>query len=733
MSRLLPNYRECYNVALKGVFWEHMKTLVLAEKPSVAREIARVMGSRDKHKSHFEGPKYVVTWALGHLVGLAEPEDYDGKYGTWALEDLPILPGKMKLKVLRETNHQYKAVQQLMRRQDIGELIVATDAAREGELLARWIMDMAKWNKPFKRLWISSQTDKAIKEGFAALKPGTQYERLYQSARCRAEADWMIGLNVTRALTCKFGSPLSAGRVQTPTLGMIMQRENEILKFRSEEYSVLRADLGKFEATWRGKNGDSRLFDNEQVSKLKTKLEGRSGKIVKLVKNEKTIPHPLAYDLTELQRDANRLLGFSAKQTSNVLQRLYEQHKLVTYPRTDSRYLTSDMTDTLKERLTSVAVGPYAPLARPLLRKPLPLSKRIVDDSKVTDHHAIIPTEQTVLLNALSPEERKLYDLIVRRFISLFYPSARFDQVSVTVDIEGELLHAKGTTIKDSGWRAVYGGESMEDEDSADNEEEGESTLPELSQGETVTVNRCLITPGRTQPPKRYTEAALLTQMEKHGLGTPATRADIIEKLVNSDTIERQGNYLHPTGKGKQLIELAPADLRTPELTARWEAELERIARGQGKPEPFLGGIREMATGLVRGVKNSEASYKPHNVSNSHCPDCGTRLLEKKTARGLVLVCPKEDCGYRRSGEKRLSNRRCPQCHKKMELKEGKAGMYVQCLACGITEVLDKGKDSKHMNKREQQKLVKQYSKPESAGVSLGDLLKAAMEKKNNS
>ncbi|MNZ43957.1 DNA topoisomerase 3 [compost metagenome] len=715
---------------MKGVHEKFMKTLVLAEKPSVAREIARVMGSRDKHKSYIEGPKYVVTWALGHLVGLAEPEDYDGKYGTWSLEDLPILPGKMKLKVLRESSHQYKAVQQLLRRQDIGELIVATDAAREGELLARWIMDMAKWNKPFKRLWISSQTDKAIKEGFASLKPGNQFDRLYQSARCRAEADWMIGLNVTRALTCKFGSPLSAGRVQTPTLGMIMQREQEIISFRSEEYHVLHSDLGGFEAVWRGSNGDSRIFDADKVKSLQSKLDGRSGAIVKLKKSEKTVPHPLAYDLTELQRDANRMLGFSAKQTSNVLQRLYEQHKLVTYPRTDSRYLTSDMTSTLKERLSSVAIGPYAPLARPLLRKPLPISKRIVDDSKVSDHHAIIPTEQTVNLSALSPEERRLYDLIVRRFISLFYPPARFDNVAVVVDIAGELLHAKGVTVKDSGWKAVYDGQAVEDDEGdEDDDEVSGSSLPELKEGQSVKVNRCRIQNGRTQPPKRYTEAALLTQMEKHGLGTPATRADIIEKLVSSDTIDRQGSSLHPTGKGKQLIELAPADLRSPELTAKWEAELERIAKGQGKPDPFLSGIRDMTQSLVGGVKNSEATYKPHNVSNSHCPDCGTRLLEKKSKRGLMLICPNEDCGYRRSGEKRLSNRRCPQCHKKMEMKEGKAGLYVQCITCGITETMNK--DSKHINKREQQKLVKQYAKQETLGSNLGDLLKAALEKKD--
>ncbi|MEK3923965.1 DNA topoisomerase III [Paenibacillus sp. FSL K6-2393] len=707
-----------------------MKTLVLAEKPSVAREIARVMGARDKHKSYMEGPKYIVTWALGHLVGLAEPEDYDKKYATWNLEDLPILPERTKLKVLKETNHQYKAVQQLMKRQDVGELVIATDAAREGELLARWIMQMAGWKKPFKRLWISSQTDKAIKDGFASLKPGSQFDRLYESARCRAEADWMIGLNVTRALTVRFNAQLSAGRVQTPTLGMIMDRENEINGFRSQEYETLTADLGGFQAVWRAAGGDSRIFNPQETQELKKRVDGRKGTIAQVKKSEKVEPHPLAYDLTELQRDANRKYGFSAKQTSNVLQRLYEQHKLVTYPRTDSRYLTSDMTATLKERLDSVAIGPYASLARPLLRKNLNITKRIVDDSKVTDHHAIIPTEQTVLLNQLNPEERKLYDLIVRRFISLFYPAAKYDSVAITVQVGDDSFHVKGTTVKESGWREVYGGDYSDDDDdrvddAADHER---ALLPDVQQGQSVTVQRCHIKSGRTMPPKRYTEAALLSQMEKHGLGTPATRADIIEKLVSSDTIDRQGNSMHPTGKGKQLIELAAPQLRTPDLTARWEAELERIARGQGKPGPFLDGIRSMAKELVSTVKGSKAEYKPHNVSNSHCPDCNARLLEKKGKRGKFLVCPTEDCGYRRSAEKRLSNRRCAQCHKKMEIKEGKAGLYVQCLPCGITETLDK--DKQHVNKRDQQKLVKQYAKQESIGSNLGELLKAAMEKK---
>ncbi|AOZ94749.1 DNA topoisomerase III [Paenibacillus crassostreae] len=709
-----------------------MKSLILAEKPSVAREIARVMGSKEKHKGYFEGPKYIVTWALGHLVGLAEPEDYDHKFASWNLEDLPILPESMKLKVLRETSQQFKVVQQQARRQDVSDLIVATDAAREGELLARWIMNMIKWNKPFQRLWISSQTDKAIKEGFATLKPGRQFDRLYESARCRAEADWMIGLNITRALTCKFNAQLSAGRVQTPSLGMIMDREKEIINFRSEEYDTLSGDLGNFTATWRDSRGDARMFDRTLAEVLQNKLQGKTGVIDKVKKSEKVEPHPLAYDLTELQRDANRRFGFSAKQTSNVLQRLYEQYKLVTYPRTDSRYLTSDMTGTFKERLESVAVGPYATLARPLLRKNLTITKRIVDDSKVSDHHAIIPTEETVLLNLLNADERKLYDLIVRRFISLFYPPARYDDVVVSVKVEDEFLHTKGTTVKEIGWREVYGGgdvaDDADDDDSLD-QQDSRSVLPELQVGDSVKVNRCTVRPGRTLPPKRYTEALLLSQMEKYGLGTPATRADIIEKLVSSDTIERKGNILHPTGKGKQLIELVSPQLRTPDLTAKWESELEKIARGDGSPDLFLKGIRSMSKELIAGVKGSSVEYKPHNVSNSHCPECNTRLLEKKNKRGTLLICPKEDCGYRRSAEKRLSNRRCPQCHKKMEMKEGKAGLYVQCLTCGITETVNK--DNKHINKREERKLVDKFTKQETVGSNLGDILKAALEQKN--
>ncbi|CAH8718504.1 DNA topoisomerase III [Paenibacillus thiaminolyticus] len=708
-----------------------MKSLVLAEKPSVARELARVLGCRNSHKTYFEGPDYVVTWALGHLVGLAEPEDYDKNYQTWRLEDLPIIPDRMRLKVLRESSHQFKAVQQLCKRQDLKDLIVATDAAREGELLARWIMQMVKWNKPFHRLWISSQTDKAIREGFRQLKPGKAFDRLYESARCRAEADWLIGLNVTRALTTKFETPLSAGRVQTPTLAMLMKREQEIREFQSQEYETVHADFGGFEAAWRAPGGDARLFRLEEAAALTEKLRGREALISGLKKSEKSEPHPLAYDLTELQRDANRRYGFSAKQTSNVLQRLYEQHKLVTYPRTDSRYLSSDMTGTLPERLDAMAVGPYAAIAKPLLRGKLHVTKRIVDDAKVTDHHAIIPTDEPLRLANLSPEERKLYDLIARRFLALFLPPVRYEQVAVTIGMGGEQLHAKGKTVIDNGWKKAYENdwELADDDDDADEAGRAEQRLPSLTQGQRLQAKRVLTRRGRTKPPARYTEATLLTQMEKYGLGTPATRADIIEKLVSSDTIERQGSSLQPTGKGTQLINLVSEQLRSPELTAQWERELEQIARGSAQTSAFMTDIRKMTEQLVSEVKRSQAEYKPHNLTSSHCPECGSRLMERKGKRGKWLVCSNKSCEYRRSEEKNLSNRRCPQCHKKMEFKIGKAGKFVQCLPCNITEKLEEG--GGRIKKHEERKLVKQFEKQEPLGNNLGDLLKAALAKQN--
>lgn len=722
-----------------------MKSLVLAEKPSVAKEIARVLGCNTKNKSYIEGPKYVVTWALGHLVTLAEPEDYDTKYRSWNLEDLPLLPQRMKLKVLKETSHQFKAVAQLCKRNDIGELIIATDAGREGELVARWIMEQVNWNKPFKRLWISSQTDQAIREGFDRLRPGKEFDRLYSSAVCRAEADWLIGLNITRALTCKYNAQLAAGRVQTPTLSMLMKREKEIAEFQSQPFWLVTADLGGFRAMWREhEQHDGRIWELPAAERVVARVRSQGqAKVEKLKTTEKSVPHPQPYDLTELQRDANKRLGFSAKHTSNVLQKLYEQHKLVTYPRTDSRYLSSDLVPTLKGRLESIATGPYQALARKLLKSPLQVTKRFVDDQKVSDHHAIIPTDEYVQLTALSNDERKLYDLIVRRFISLFYGPYRYNETSLVLLVGQDRFYAKGKTQLDAGWKALYqgvGGTAQSDEED-DEEDAGRSgaatefhasqTLPSLNIGDLLSLKAANAKELRTLPPARYTEASLLSQMEKHGLGTPATRADIIEKLLATDTIDRSGQSLLPTAKGKQLFELVVEELRSPELTAQWEKELEKIAQGKGDPAAFMRGIREKAAAWVASVRRETKEYKPHNLTHSKCPECGKNLLEVKGKRGKSLVCPDRECNYRRAAEPVTLNKRCPQCRKKMELHSGKAGKYAQCRSCNVIEMLDNKDGGGRINRRQEQKLISQYS---DGGLSnsLADKLKEAMEKKNH-
>lgn len=716
-----------------------MKSLVLAEKPSVAKEIARVLGCNQKNKHYMEGPKHVVTWALGHLVTLAEPEDYDAKYKAWNLEDLPLLPERMKLKLIKETTPQFRAISQLAGRGDLEQLIIATDAGREGELVARWIMELIRWRKPFMRLWISSQTDKAIRDGFANLKPGRNYDSLFQSAVCRAEADWLIGLNITRALTCKYNAQLAAGRVQTPTLSMLMEREKEIRSFQSKDYWLLKAHFPGFQGLWRSKQyPDGRWFDKEAADAMLQRVQKGKPVVAELKVSEKSEPQPLAYDLTELQRDANKRYGFSAKQTSNVLQKLYEQHKLVTYPRTDSRYLTTDMVSTLPARLESLSVQPYAPLVKPLLRKPLPITKRIVDDSKVSDHHAIIPTEQAPLLHTLSADERKLYDLIVRRFIALFYPVFRYDETSVTVELAGERFFAKGRITKDAGWKALYGQDAASVSD--DNEHGGEDeldtqrqSLPPIQMGDVLKEARCSLEKHQTKPPARYSEASLLSVMEKHNLGTPATRADIIEKLLQTDTIERKMNTIQPTGKGAQLIELVAPALRSPDLTARWEQELEKIAKGHGNMKAFLQGIREQTTAIVHEVKNSTTEYKPHNLTHSKCPECGKALQEIKGKRGKMLVCIDRECSYKRAAEPALSNKRCPQCRKKMEIHTGKAGKYAQCRSCNVIEMLN---DDSRMNgkaaKRNSKQMINQFSDNVNLGSSLGEALKAALNKKED-
>ena len=447
-----------------------MKSLVIAEKPSVARDIARVLRCNQKGNGTLEGKEYVVTWALGHLVTLADPEEYDKKYTKWELSTLPMMPEKMKLVVIRQTSKQYNAVKTQLYRKDIGEIIIATDAGREGELVARWILAKADCHKPIKRLWISSVTDKAIRDGFAHLKNGHDYDNLYRAAQARAEADWLVGMNGTRALTCKYNAQLSCGRVQTPTLAMIARREQEIREFKPESYYGITIEAGNVRWTWRdGKSGSLRTFKKERAQEIQTKAGKGSITVTKVSRKPKKTYAPGLYDLTTLQREANQKYGFSAKETLNIMQRLYENHKVLTYPRTDSRYIGKDVVPTIKERLQACGTGPYRKLAGVLANKPIQANASFVDDKKVSDHHAIIPTEQFVQLDHMTNEERKIYDMVVRRFLSVLYPPAVYEQVSMEGTAAGETFAASGRIVKSAGWREVYeGGCQDEEEEEAD-------------------------------------------------------------------------------------------------------------------------------------------------------------------------------------------------------------------------------------------------------------------------
>jgi DNA topoisomerase III len=698
-----------------------MKSLVLAEKPSVARELARVLGCNKTHKSYFEGNQYIVTWALGHLIELKMPENYDPKYKVWKLEELPIIPDKMGLKVIKQTSHQFKAIEHLAERKDVGEFIIATDAGREGELVARWILQRINWKKSIKRLWISSQTDRAIKDGFKNLKPGKQFEDLYESAVCRAEADWLIGLNVSRALTTKFKDPLSAGRVQTPTLAMVLEREDEINKFVPKEYWTIQAKVGSLNAEWEHK-GEKRIFSKEKAEQIQKKLSNKKAVLKSLDRKQKSEPQPLPYDLTELQRDANKRFGFSAKKTSNVLQGLYEQHKLVTYPRTDSRYLTTDMEATMADRLQGIMSG-YRDEAKPALaQKGKVQARRVFNNEKVTDHHAIIPTEERLHLADLSPDERKLYDLIVRRFLALFYPAYQYEVIHANFDVEGESLSARETNILELGFKKVLGKED---------DEAGTQSLGHLEKGKSYSVGQVSMNKKMTEPPLRLSESDILAKMEKFGLGTPATRAEIIERIISSEVVERQNGRLYSTKKGKQLLELVNDELTSPELTAKWEKELEEIARGKGDPKAFKKRIREQTARLVSEIKTSDKTYRAHNLTGSKCPECGEFMKERKTKDGRILVCSSPECNFRKYKDPKLSQRRCPQCHKRMEIHNGKAGAYFQCRRCNVVEKAE-DKKKKGVSKREERKLKEKYSpSQENFGTSLGDLLKAAMEDKD--
>ncbi|MCI9101028.1 MAG: DNA topoisomerase III [Lachnospiraceae bacterium] len=723
-----------------------MKRLVLAEKPSVARDIARVLKCNRKSNSYIEGNEYVVTWALGHLVTLADPEVYSKRYHEWKMEDLPMIPKKMELVVIKQSAKQYQAVKSQLFRKDIGEIIIATDAGREGELVARWILEKSGCHKPVKRLWISSVTDKAIREGFAHLKEGKEYQNLYAAAVCRAQADWLVGINATRALTCKYNAQLSCGRVQTPTLAMIARREEEIRKFKPQEYYGVSVKAGGIQWTWQDeKSRSSRTFSKEKAQEVQGEVSGKSLKIISAEKKSKKAYAPGLYDLTELQRDANKKFGYSAKQTLNIMQRLYENHKVLTYPRTDSRYIGKDVAGTLSERLKAISIGPYRKLAGPLSTKALKTNASFVDDSKVSDHHAIIPTEQFVQLEHMTTEERKIYDLVVRRFLSVLYPPFVYEQSTLTAKCGNDTFAARGKMVISQGWKSVYENQSEDWDDEEDDERSDQlkdQVLPSLEKNEVLKAEAVKITTGKTKPPAYFNEAALLSAMENPikymesqdakvrktlgetgGLGTVATRADIIEKLFHSFMMEKRGQEIHLTSKAKQLLELVPEDLKKPELTADWEMRLGNISRGKMKKDAFMENIRDYTRELIGQIRTGEGNFRHDNLTNTKCPVCGKRMLAVNGKNARLLVCQDRTCGHRETVA-RMSNARCPNCHKKMELiKKGEDEMFV-CV-CGHKEKLSafkarREREGAGVSKRDVQKYLRRQ-KSESVNTPFAD------------
>ena len=535
---------------------------------------------------------------------------------------------------------------------------------------------------------------------------------------------------MTRALTCKHNAQLSAGRVQSPTLAMIVNREEEIRSFKPKTYYTLGANANGYKLSWVNKDNNSRIFDEEFAKKIESKIRSAEGKIVNIAEANKKKYAPALYDLTELQRDANKIWGYSAKQTLSIMQRLYESYKILTYPRTDSRYITTDIVATIPDRLKAIAIGEYRATADTLLKTKINGHKGFVDNSKVSDHHAIIPTEQKPNLALLSSEERKIYDLVVKRFLSVMLPPFEYVQTTIEANVSGEKLIAKGKVVKSKGWKKLY--DHLEEDNSE--EDIKEQVLPQVNKGDKVNLTKVELKTGQTKPPARFTEATLLSAMENPhkyinvgkeaaktlgetgGLGTVATRADIIEKLFNSFVIEKKGKDIIPTSKGKQLIELVPADLKSPLLTAKWEKQLDEIAKGKRNDHGFIKDMKNYSVALVEDVKSTNSKFVHDNKTGKKCPNCGKYLLEVKGKNGTMNVCQDRECGYRESVS-RTTNARCPECKKKLEIRgQGEGKIYVCTGAnCNFREKassFEKRFDKKgKVDKRETQRIMAKMKK----------------------
>ena len=630
------------------------KIVVVAEKPSVGRDIARVLGCRTGGDGCLIGEKYIVTWAVGHLVTLMEPNELDPKYEKWSFATLPILPETIPLKVIAQTKDQYSKVKKLINDKETDSLICATDAGREGELIFRYIYEKAGCKKPFQRLWISSMTDEAITEGFRDIRPGADYDGLYESARCRSKADWLVGMNASRAFTLKYDTLLSIGRVQTPTLAILVKRRKEIENFRPEGFCTLTADFGDYSGVYFSEklDPDTHLKEKADAEAIAGAVKGKTGTVIQAETTRKKEAPPQLYDLTSLQRDANKMLGFTADKTLKTAQSLYEKHKALTYPRTDSRYLPPDMIPRVVQtmKLLPDVYQQYVPGAMP--NGKLPVTKRTIDETKVTDHHAIIPTAKKADLSKFSEDERKLFDMVARRMLTAFYPWCEYDATKIITQAEEHTFRTTGKMIVNNGWHDV----------------------PPLEEGDTRSVRGTRIKEDKTKPPAPHTDASLLAametagkelddeelvrQMKGSGIGTPATRAAIIERLLKVGYAQRRGKTLNATDKGVMLIDVVPGELSSPELTGRWELALHEITDGKQDPERFMDGIARMSSFLVNYARDNaavvafpaeERRYGKKSgrrtpaapLQGAVCPICGKGGMRESS---LAFSCTEKGC-----------------------------------------------------------------------------------------
>ena len=623
--------------------------LVIAEKPSVAQSLAAVLGAGKRGQGYLEGNGYLVSWCVGHLVGLASADAYDPKYSRWCYEDLPIIPEKWKYAVAPDKKEQYEALVSLMNRPDVESLVCATDAGREGELIFRLVYDHADCKKPFDRLWISSMEDSAIREGFAALRPGKDYDRLYEAALCRAKADWLVGISGTRLFSSLYQKTLNVGRVMTPTLALVVEREAAISGFKKEKFYTVALDCGKFSAV------SGRCENRKAADHLAAACYGQAAVVNKVEKKQKSVQSPKLYDLTSLQRDGNRIFGYTAQQVLDYAQALYEK-KLLTYPRTDSNYLTEDMRDTLPG-LCEAAIS--------ALPFPVTVSgvdaARVTDNAKVNDHHALLPTNQMagVDLSALPAGERNLLTLVTIRLLCAVGEKQVYEDTEAEITCGGGLFTAKGRVIVSPGFTEVEQAflSTLKKKPESDSKEEP-GALPPLSQGQTFEKVKASAKEGTTSPPRHFTEDLLLSAMEhagakefaqigdveRTGLGTPATRAGVLEKLVRGGFLERKGRQLLPTKKGTDLIAVLPDTVKSASLTAQWESGLKDVERGEQSAAAFMEGIEGMVSDLVaqyRGVSVDTSMFRSREVIGA-CPRCGSDVVEGKKN----FYCTSRECPF---------------------------------------------------------------------------------------